>query len=398
MTAPLSAQARPRRPVVDIGDVVAQLTAEADAIARELVPGRREGREWVALSTRQGGQWGDSLKIQLDGAERGVWAHFAGGKAGDILDLVAYVLYGGDKKRAFAWALARLGYRDGKAPDPRRVAQAKKDHARRQAKAEAERADRAKRARGLWLAGQARLAGTPAAAYLAGRGIDLDRLVYSDGHVGPRALRFHPALWHPETKRQHPGLVAAISNPAGEVCAVHRTYLEEAPGGGRGGGWRKLSGVTDAKLSWGEYAGGCIRLWNGEAPDPKTGEMKAAPRLNDLTRERIRKWAAAAAALPGENACNTVAISEGIEDGLTAACGMPERRVLAAVSGGNLGNIVLPPPIRTLYVIKQNDPPDSAADRALRQAIAAQRARGILKVMLADPPAGVKDINDAIRE
>lgn len=61
-----------------------RLWEQADRVARYLLPnGRKEGHEWVAGSA--GGEAGKSLKVNLAGKK--VWADFAEGSGGDLLDL-----------------------------------------------------------------------------------------------------------------------------------------------------------------------------------------------------------------------------------------------------------------------------------------------------------------------
>src|SRR5690348_7476235 len=107
----------------------------------------------------------------------------------------------------------------------------------------------------IYLASVAEIRGTLAERYLKGRGIDFAQLGRQ-----PRALRFHPGLVHPETGEIAPALVAAITGAAGDVVAIHRTFLERLPDGRV----VKLRGVENAKLCLGTFAGGCIRLWRGK--------------------------------------------------------------------------------------------------------------------------------------
>lgn len=70
----------------DITAVKAELARNAESIARMLLPhGRREGSEWRAGDTQ--GTEGTSLGVHLTGAKAGVWADFATGESGDLLDL-----------------------------------------------------------------------------------------------------------------------------------------------------------------------------------------------------------------------------------------------------------------------------------------------------------------------
>lgn len=73
-----------------ISEVSRQLSQRAEEIARHLLPnGKREGAEWRVGSAD--GESGKSLAVHLTGAKAGVWADFAAGAGGDLLDLWALV-------------------------------------------------------------------------------------------------------------------------------------------------------------------------------------------------------------------------------------------------------------------------------------------------------------------
>ena len=116
----------------------------------------------------------------------------------------------------------------------------------------------------------------------------------------------------------------------------------------------------------GDFAGRHIPLWKG------------ALRLDAAARHP-----------PGTD----VYVSEGIEDGLTAACADPSLRVIAAVSLGNFARLDLPRQMGRLIFLKQNDPPGGDADKAYRRAVKEHRLKG-RRVMQVVPPPGVKDLNE----
>lgn len=67
-----------------------RMAGEAAAIAQYLLPGgKRKAGEWAAGSTS--GEEGQSLSVRITGAKAGVWADFASGEKGDLLDLWAAV-------------------------------------------------------------------------------------------------------------------------------------------------------------------------------------------------------------------------------------------------------------------------------------------------------------------
>jgi putative DNA primase/helicase len=47
----------------------------------------------------------------------------------------------------------------------------------------------------------------------------------------PRALRFHPRLYHAESGICGPGMVALVRDAHGEKCGIHRTWIDRVTGG-----------------------------------------------------------------------------------------------------------------------------------------------------------------------
>lgn len=208
----------------------------------------------------------------------------------------------------------------------------------------------------MWLEAKPEIFDTPVEDYLKNRKIDLRPL----GRA-PRALRFHPALYHAGVRARLPAMVAAI-NLNGQHVATHRTWLERT-----GGGWIKAR-IADNKMVLGAFAGGSIHLWRGASEKP----LKDAP--------------------PGER----VFIAEGIESALSVAVALPELRVLAAVSQGNLGGIILPPQTGAVILGIDNDE-KQAARAAFERVINRWFDRGLGKNLgFARSPAG-NDFNDALQ-
>lgn len=355
----------------DIGVLVGMLADRIGALAAELAPdGVRRGPEWVARNpTRADGKIG-SFSVCVAGPRAGVWADFAeggraGGAAGDALDLVAYCRCGGDKKAAVRWARSWLGL-DGADPAAfeQARAQAESRTKARQAAATAERKKANDRAWSLWLSARAELAGTPADAYLKGRGIDLALLGRQ-----PRALRFAPDCYNGHLGRRFPAMVAMIQGPDGKTMGVHRTFLIE-----HAGGWTHIGKVLLAedgkpvrgKLVYGDKKGGLIPLWRGVSGQP----LARAPMGDHVT------------------------ITEGIEDGLVAALARPERRVAVAIDVENFGALRLPAAITDVTLAVDNDGANAATARAVDAAIAAYQRQG-RRVWLARAPIG-KDFNDTL--
>lgn len=349
-----SGSARPH--IVTIDQIVGMLSGRAEMLARELLPqGRRSGAEWVCGSLA--GEPGTQMAVHLSGSKAGVWKDFRANVAGDALDLVAQVLFRGDKRQALVWSRRWLGLDDGdpaKLATMRRQAELRAEQSAEQSEAEAIRARNS--AFAIWMRGSAGIRGTPVEHYLAGRGIDLSLLGKSPG-----AIRFHPELWCAERQGHLPAMVTAISGPDGLFAACHRTWLEQAGPGD----WRKAR-LEAPKKVLGSFKGGMMRIWRGASGRP----MTKAP--------------------DGE----VVDVTEGIEDALSVATAMPECRVVAAISLSNLGNLRFPPQIRTLRVWRQADTAPAAV-AAYQRAIETQIGRGM--AILEPPlPDGIGDVNDLI--
>ena len=151
---------------------------------------------------------------------------------------------------------------------------------------------------------------------------------------------------HP-TSRRLPCMLALLHDLAGELVAVHRTFL--APGG------TGKAAVEPVRMTLGDVRGAAVQLY------------PAAPHL---------------------------VVAEGIETALAAAelLGLP---AWAATSAGNLGDaMALPPEVREVTIAADNDPPGR---RAAKNAAARWRAEGrAVRVAMPDKPGA--DFNDVLRE
>jgi len=95
---------------VNAAELSQRMASEAASIAQYLLPkGKRQSGEWKAGST--GGEEGKSLSVRLSGAKAGVWADFASGEGGDLLDLWMAVR-GLSISAAMSEAMQYLGIRD----------------------------------------------------------------------------------------------------------------------------------------------------------------------------------------------------------------------------------------------------------------------------------------------
>ena len=183
------------------------------------------------------------------------------------------------------------------------------------------------------------LPGTPAEAWLQSRGIDTTLPLDS--------LRYHPACRTREDGRIQtcPALVAMVSDTKGKVFGLMRTFL--VPGGGA------LAPFAEPRRALGSIGGHAVRF-----SDPD--EVMLA--------------------------------GEGIETVLSLKLALPDMAMVAALSAGNLGRLVLPAKMRRLYVAADRD-------RAGRNGVAilVERARdlGVEAVMLMPR---LNDFNDDLRQ
>ena len=352
--------ARARQTLMPIAELVAMLSTAIESLVADLLPdGRREGAEWVAPS-RWGGS-GRSLSVHLVGGKAGVWRDFAtGDKGGDALDLVADLVCDGNKSQAVQWARGWLGL-DQVDPQTlqrkRRAAQVSAGQRKEQSAADQEK--RKQVARAIWLGAQP-IDGSPVAAYLRGRGIDLNCLPGM-----PRALRYAPKCWNAETDRELPAMVAAINDDAGQHVATHRTWIDQDER--NPDRWRKAN-LKNAKSTIGTFAGGWIKL------------------SRSVSR---RPW-------KDVQGTDVIAVAEGIENALSVAQLVPEWRVIAAVSLANMGGLRMPKSVREIVICADNDPPGHPARKALEKAVAHLMADGII-VRLAHPDPKFKDWNDQLQ-
>lgn len=339
-----------RPPLHSIGQIVAMLAARADQLAAELLPGgRRQGREWVAGDLS--GAKGRGVSVCIGGSKQGVWADFSGGdRKGDMLDLIAACRTGGDKGEALKWARAWLGIGTAGSASVREVAPPPPALPRRDWQAEEE----AKRQRGARIfGGGLHWVGTPVEHYLAGRAIPVKALP----HV-PNALRYAPALFCSERRREAPAMLGCIMR-GNRMIGLHQTFLERFPTG-----WKKAP-IGSAKKFFGAHKGGMIPLARGRSGLP----LSKAP--------------------PGD----IIAITEGIEDGLSVAIECPEWRVVAACSSGNMAALELPEAIGEVVLCLQRDGENPAVAAAIEAAIKRFTGEG-RRVRAARPPEGIKDWND----
>jgi hypothetical protein len=175
-------------------------------------------------------------------------------------------------------------------------------------------------------------AGTIVETYLRSRAITLL----------PTCLRYVPDCWHTPTRAGWPAMVVARTDCAGNVCAVHRTYL--TPIGGK-------APIEPQKMDLGPAKGTAIRL-------------------SSVAEELL--------------------IGEGIETTLSAmqATGRPGWAAGSAVA---LRNLVLPAAVRRIIILADGDEAGVTASRAA----AARWLREGRQARIAYAPPG-QDFNDLL--
>lgn len=229
----------------------------------------------------------------------------------------------------FVEILAAAGLRGRSDAPPAHAREAVRGHALETA------AKRARQARMLWNEASP-IIGTPADAYLRGRGITCPL---------PTTLRYHPSAWHGPTQTRRPVLLARVDGAPG--FAVHRTYLTKNDA--------QKADVRPNKAMLGSCKGGAVRLFD-------------------------------------ENA--RLVVAEGIETALSLACGLLDRRasIWAALSTSGIRGLCLPCEPDELIIAPDGDPAGLSAAYAL-----ADRAHHSgWSVSLLPAPEG-NDWNDVLR-
>ena len=312
-------------------DLVRDLAENAEGVCRAYLPaGRREGSYWIVGDLQNNP--GRSLFVRLTGPASGPGAagkftDGATGEHGDLLDIIRARTGITRFPDLLAEARAHLGRPQPvllEATGPRKTKGPGGTPA----------------AASRLFAASKRITGTLAEIYLRSRGIT------QFGANG--ALRFHPKCWHREegqTKSTpRPAMIAAVTDGAGAVQGVHRTWLA-ADGQGK-------AAVKPERRAMGHLLGNAVRL---------------TPQDDILV------------------------IGEGIETMLTLSEAIPGLPVWAALSSGHLGAVLLPEGLKRLYIAIDRDP---AGHRAAERLSARATEAGIGCHVL-EPRLG--DFNDDLR-
>lgn len=367
---------------IDFAEIKEKLLDSILALAKELAPGGKvAGKYWISKNPTRHDEHAGSFWVLLSGPATGAWRDEATGEQGDVIDLVAYCK-GLDKSDTRTWCLRWLGLSAGPLPKPdkaeleRRAKQ--RDDVRRREEREEEKRRQKNRlsAFKLWLDAQklspATFAGSIVDRYLKGRGIDLVSGLIEARRELPGALRFFPMHdYHTADGEvlEFPCMIALMTGPDGKPRGVHRTWLA-ADGGGKAE--LPEPKINKARKIWpAGWQGGVIRIAKGAG--------------NHTPEEAGRRGIAA-----------PLIITEGIEDALAVALALPDRRVWAAVTLGNIGQVPVLPCVSKITVAADNDWNKKEAERALREGLAQLRKSG-LPVKEARAPARFKDMNDLLK-
>lgn len=314
-------------------DLAGRLAQDAEAVCRHyLSAGRRAGNYWLVGDVAN--NKGRSLYVHLTGPRAGRWTDAATGQFGDLLDLVREACGLVDFRDVAEEARHFLSLPK---PAPVWSTRAFGDDNRPVDRPAAERAQRLFRM-------TVPLVGTLADAYLRERGI-----LRASTHA---ALRFHPSCYYRDlaTGRtsSYPALIAAVTDAAGAITGVHRSWLD--PGG-----------VGKAKVD-----------------DPRRA-------LGGLLGNGVRFG------FPVNAPVQVMAAGEGLETMLSLAHVMPGMTMVAALTANHLAAFRFPPGCRRIYIAAD-------ADAAGRHGIEglSRRAQecGILPLVLS-PELG--DFNEDLR-
>ena len=281
-------------------DLARRLARDAEAVCRYyLSKGHRSGHYWIIGDAQN--TPGRSLYVRLQGPDygpgaAGKWTDAATGEHGDLLDLIA-----------LNRSLPRLGEVLDEARSFLALPHPPTSTFIAPKRSEAGSIEAARR---LFHAGRP-IPGTLAEAYLRGRGITA-RLDWP-------ALRYHPSVYYREDEDAPleiwPALLAAVSDLAGDLTAIERTWLDPRQAA--------KAPLTDPRRAIGPLLGNGVRF-----------EQAHFAQAHDV-----------------------LAAGEGIETMLALKSVLPLLPMIAALSANHLAALDLTPSLHRLYVARDNDAP-----------------------------------------
>lgn len=317
----------------DASEIAEKLADRAEAVCRKYLPkGFKSGNYWMVGNIT--GAAGQSMHVRLRGplsgrGAAGKWADEATGQYGNLLDVIQHTCGYGNFIEVLAEARRFLSL-----PDPRPAAPGRRIPAAQGLTAARDYASR------LFTSGRG-LAGTIAETYLLGRGITLQ--------PDFDALRFDPRCFHTRDEAGRaifwPALIAAVTGADRSITGIQRTYLAD-DGNGK-------APVDPTRRSKGDILGNGVRF--GSADD-------------------------------------VMAAGEGVETTLSLRAVLPTMPLVAATGSNQLAALQLPPTLRTLLVIRDND---GGGDMATDALFWRCRALGIDFVLI-DPKGN--DLNKDLME
>lgn len=370
-----------------ITDVVDRLALNAEAVCRHYLPrGRRQGGYWRVGDLAN--TPGCSLFVRLQSGARGPagkWTDAATGQHGDLLDIIRASCALRSFSETLAEACAFLGLpiasrnataapagrRQSGAPSSSSSSGAAFSHV--PSDIVSTLADSINVARRLVMASTP-IDGTLAESYLRRRG-----LMALDGLT---ALRFHPAgLYRDEadqasgaaadlspmeegssqvrSARRGPALIVSITDAAGWVTGIQRTWLD------------REALMSGAPLN--------ARLGKADLPDPRR------------SLGLIAGGAARFAALRARDGLEALLLGEGIETVLSLRAVLPTVPLAATLSAAQLAGFECPAGLRHLLIAQDNDP----AGRAAAAALSARATQAGLMAVVLVPRRS--DFNDDLR-
>jgi hypothetical protein len=310
-------------------DLAHRLARDAEAVCRHyLSNGRREGRYWLVGDVRN--TPGRSLYVRLQGpsAGKGAAGRWSDAATGERGDLLDMI------------AAARGLDGIGAAMEEARLFLGVSPSVPPPSPAPSGSPGAAER---LFRMSKP-IAGTLAASYLMARGIVPSRDM--------AALRFHPRCWcrraaeNPDDARDAwPALIAAVTDLDGVIMGVQRTWLDPS---GQG-----KAPITTPRRAMGHLLGNAVRFGR---------------------------------------ACDVMAAGEGIETMLSLHAILPMMPLVAALSATHLIAMGLPPTLRRLYVVRDNDP----AGRHAAETLTARAEAGGITALTLMPALG--DFNDDLKQ
>ena len=319
----------------DAGELAHRLAREAEAVCRHyLSNGRRVGNYWQVGDVKNTAGRSMFVRLRADASGKRVpdkWTDAATGEHGDLLDVIRE-------------SCGLVNFRDvaGEARRFLRLPRPEPDYRPRHSVVPTGSPESARR---LFAMSQP-INGTMVEKYLHDRGIT--------ALPDCTSLRFHPRCYYRpdpfEPTETWPAMIAAVTDLDGRITGVHRTYLNPE-------GFDRLAGgkapIDTPRRAMGHLLGNAVRF--GVADD-------------------------------------VMAAGEGIETMLSLCCVLPEMPMAAALSAAHLRAIRLPPALRRLYIVRDDDP---AGDNAMESLSARAGVSGIEAIALS-PRCG--DFNEDLRD